>query len=86
MHTCDNPACVNPEHLRVGTQADNMRDKASKRRCGVTGKLTPDQVRAIRNACTESEKRQFIADRFGVSVNTIYDIQRRKTWRHLDDD
>jgi len=37
MHLCDNPPCVNPDHLRIGTQAENMHDKISRGRCGMGG-------------------------------------------------
>lgn len=56
MHTCDNPPCVNPAHLRVGTCADNMRDKSVKgrnpgnptRSGGLPAKWTPEIVAAMR--------------------------------------
>lgn len=87
-HRCDRPACINPDHLFLGTQADNMRDMAHKgRRLGVKAlfgerhgmaKLSNADVRAIRAAtCTQAE----LARRFGVSAGTINMILRGKTWR-----
>lgn len=49
LHSCDNPPCCNPAHLFLGTQADNMRDMAAKRR-GNTVKLAPGDADAIRRA------------------------------------
>ena len=52
MHTCDNPGCVNPKHLRLGTQSDNCLDRERKGRGSAATaahtKLTPEQVLAIR--------------------------------------
>lgn len=50
MHKCDNPPCVNPAHLSLGTHADNMKDAAQKGRLGVKGKLSIYTIRAIRAA------------------------------------
>src|SRR5688572_7229928 len=62
MHLCDNPPCVNPEHLRVGTQLENRRDAVNKDRQakGVdvgTSKLKPEQVLEIRRSVELGERR-----------------------------
>lgn len=81
-HSCDMPACVRPDHLFLGTQADNLRDMARKGRRArgeklPQSKLTSDYVRAIRNASgTHAE----IAIRFGVSRPTISRAIAKKTW------
>lgn len=85
MHTCDNPACINPAHLRLGTQADNIADRNAKGRQakGVThssNKLTPDQVLQIRNS---KEDRHKLAKLYGVTAQSISDIRLNKTWKHL---
>ena len=86
-HTCDNPKCVNPDHLFVGTRADNMADMAAKSRgSGAKGeancnsKLTPAKVQAIR-ADTRSQRK--IAADYGVSNQTINMICRRLIWKHV---
>lgn len=86
-HRCDDPACVNPEHLELGTQKDNCADKVSRNRCNAKAgsahsntSLTENDVREIR---ASSESRKALALRFGVHYMTICDIIWRRTWTHI---
>lgn len=85
MHSCDNPACVNPEHLSAGTRTDNMRDAVRKgrmRRGESHGraKLVDADVIAIRES---SELQRVLALRYGVRQTTISKIKRGQKWSHL---
>ena len=85
-HTCDNPACVNPEHLLAGTHQDNVADRISRGRtaCGevhVNAKLTEDIVRSIRAAVREDNKQ--LAARYGVNEQCISKIKNFRTWKHV---
>jgi uncharacterized UBP type Zn finger protein len=89
-HTCDNPLCINPHHMFLGTQADNVRDMVRKgRRARTTGennpksKLTNDQVYKIRELVTGKNDQQ-IADLFNVSKTTICAIRNNKIWTELN--
>lgn len=77
-HACDNPSCVNPEHLFLGDNSSNMRDCASKGRIN-TAKLTPSDVIEIRNS---REPVSLLAQRFGVTGATISAVKRGIT--HID--
>lgn len=84
LHKCDNPPCCNPEHLFLGTQADNMNDMASKGRSGKGGqnaKVTPDQVRAIRS---DPRKHHIIAAEYGLKRMAILKIKHRQSWVEVD--
>ena len=70
-HTCDNPPCVNPSHLFVGTNGDNAKDAQSKDRLG---RLTNDQVRAIRREAAAGVPRYVSAERHGVAPSTVSNI------------
>lgn len=94
LHTCDNPPCVNPDHLGVGTAKDNSSDASRKGRLngrpnrpkGEQNKshvLTEDQVRFIRDARAAGESRRFLAEMFGVSRNEISRVTTRRLWKHL---
>ncbi|HEX4571515.1 MAG TPA: hypothetical protein VH184_13880, partial [Dongiaceae bacterium] len=78
------PACVNPDHLFLGTPSDNMADRDAKGRQArgedFGRKLTEGDVSAIRAATGTLEE---IGARFGISFQTVSDIKRRITWRHL---
>lgn len=89
-HKCDNPQCVNPDHLFVGSQADNMADMTAKgraRKRGLKGeqhnlaKLTESAVRKIRSSKKSAAE---IAEEFGVSRTTVYDVRNRRIWTHID--
>jgi hypothetical protein len=87
LHSCDNPACVNPRHLFLGTHADNMADMRVKGRASSkpgsknpNSKLTEQQVRAIVSSPKLSPE---LAKEFGVTVQRINQIRRGLGWRHL---
>ena len=86
-HKCDVRNCINPGHLFLGTQADNIADMVKKKRDrhprgSVHGraKLTEADIYAIR---ASAGVQQDIADLYGVEQATISSIKRRKIWRHL---
>jgi hypothetical protein len=89
LHNCpgaDNPACVNPAHLWLGTQADNSRDASNKGqiRCGDARSdtcLTGEQVREIRARGINAAE---AAREYSVSQTTAYRVIHRRTWKHLD--
>jgi HNH endonuclease len=81
LHHCDNSSCFNPDHLWLGTHAENIADAARKGRMGK--KLTPEDVWEIRRKLKLGETQAKLADDFGVSKATIGHIGRRETWTHL---
>lgn len=88
MHLCDNPPCVRPDHLRLGTHADNVADKVSKGRQakGVdNGRavLDPDKVRRVRSMATAGMNPHAIGKVFGVDRKTIVYILAGQTWRDV---
>jgi hypothetical protein len=90
-HTCDNPSCVNPNHLFLGTDLDNNRDMMQKGRGrqpigenAANSKLTEDEVRKIREVYTSGETCWAKLGRmFGTSAENVSIIVQRKTWRHV---
>lgn len=87
-HTCDNPPCVNPHHLLVGTDADNSRDmvdrgRSSRGELHAHAKLTDEIVLEIRARLESGEQGKDVAARYGISRAAVSRIGSRKTWRHL---
>ena len=92
MHSCDNPRCVNPSHLSVGTHSENTMDSVRKGRwkaippmhCGEdqhNSKLTTEDVIFIRDRLDIPSKE--LAERFGTSIGSIQRVRSRKTWKHV---
>ena len=88
-HKCDNPLCVNPRHLFLGTQKDNMRDAMAKRRHASgerhgNARLTDEAVRAIRQLHSSGKHTYSALGRqFGVHETVIANIVKRLSWRHV---
>jgi len=88
LHSCDNPSCVNPDHLFLGTHADNMADKARKGRSNLgekhpLAKLTEVEVREIRELARNGVSQTEIAVQFEVLPNAISRIVNRIRWKHV---
>ena len=92
MHDCDNPACINPNHLRVGTRSQNMADCHARGRSRIpapslrgeangAAKLTASAVDEIRRLLAEGMTQRSVGERFGVSQSTISKIKMRKAWK-----
>jgi hypothetical protein len=86
LHKCDVPSCVNPDHLFLGTQADNMRDRDAKGRTamgerGGGSKLTVSGVLEIRREIASGADQRGLARRHGIHYTTIRRIATGRTWR-----
>lgn len=85
LHKCDNPPCVNPGHLFLGTRSDNMNDCSAKGRMlngekNHNARLTIGDVVIIRSS---ARARRALGKEFGVSVTTISNIQNGNSWKHV---
>ncbi|RLB66252.1 MAG: hypothetical protein DRH08_06660 [Deltaproteobacteria bacterium] len=92
-HSCDNPACVNPEHLLAGTQADNMKDMVDRRRWGDpreyerrygNAHMSPKEALEAKLMLAAGYPHTDIAEKFGVHKASISHMSRGKTWEGLD--
>lgn len=85
LHRCDNPPCVNPGHLFLGTHADNVADCESKGRRNYIRrvKLTAEIVRDVRRRAEAGAMQRSLARELGVSETTISHIVLRRTWQHV---
>jgi len=83
LHRCDTPACVNPDHLFLGSQRENMRDCVTKGRLAINrnkAKVTEEQVRAIR---ADTRRHHIIAADYGLKRNAVWKIKHRRSWAHV---
>jgi hypothetical protein len=85
LHSCDNRRCVEPAHLRYGTHAENMADRAARDRTARgerhgQHKLSADAVREIRGRVASGEKQSDLAHEFGVYFSTVWKVVHGETW------
>lgn len=88
LHSCDNPACVNPDHLRLGTQRDNMGDMALRNRSSHGERkrnaiFTDNLIRIIREAAAYGHRQRAIARYFRCHHKSINSIVNRTQWKRV---
>jgi len=79
-HHCDNRKCVNPDHLFVGTQQDNMTDAMHKNMARRTSGLTAKDVAEIRREYAPRPSMRQLAAKYNVTQTTIWHIVHNMTW------
>ena len=91
-HKCDNPRCINPQHLLLGTQMENVQDRVKRGRDALgeangLAKLTAQDVLFIRSHYTRGRGKPYntvaLGRMFNVSPRNISDIIHRETWKHI---
>ena len=87
LHSCDDPGCVNPEHLHLGDHFMNMREAFDRGRIlrrndkRHNDKLTKEKAMKIRDLHQAGKSKKHIASQFGVTPQTIGNVVNNKTWR-----
>lgn len=81
-HKCDVKACINPNHLFLGTPKDNTQDMIKKGRIKITSKITEKQVKQIKKRLRK-EKGRDLAKEYGISPQTICDINKGRIWKNV---
>ena len=87
-HTCDQPLCVNPSHLRVSTHISNMRDMVQRKRHmfgekSVVAVLTEKQCLSIIERTSQGATVRGLAREMGIARSTLNKVAKGYTWRHL---
>lgn len=81
-HSCDNPACCNPDHLRFDTRFSNVQDMDSRGRRSVpNARLTPDQVITMRTRRANGAPQTILTRDYGISAAYVSEIVRGRTWK-----
>lgn len=91
LHKCDNPPCINLEHLFLGTQVDNIMDCKAKGRNKTSRNVGVKQWKAKIDEATAREIKSLkgaaplrvLGERFGMSKQAIWDIQNGRNWKHI---
>jgi len=90
LHSCDNPKCINPEHLRIGTHADNGqdmrdRDRSAKHHGEKNGMAVLNEERAteVVELVAQGATRRGVAKQLGVSPGSVRNILKGETWSHI---
>jgi hypothetical protein len=86
MHTCDNPECINPKHLRLGTPKENTEDMIRKNRKPIGEEVMNSKLTELQVVKIYSDPRSLLtlANEYGVSKKTILNIKQGKNWKHLN--
>lgn len=84
-HKCDNPMCINPNHMITGSHKENVQDRVERNRSAkgeVNGrsKITEEDVRYIR---ASKETKAFLSKKFGVDPKVIYNVQNFLSWKDV---
>jgi hypothetical protein len=88
LHSCDNPSCVNPDHLSVGTAKNNSQQMAERGRSTLgstnpSAKLDEGKVLEMRQLIANGVQQNDVAQQYGVSKAAVTKIHFRRTWSHI---
>lgn len=88
LHSCDNPPCCNPKHLREGTAKENTQDaieRGQMQRGERNGRarLTTETVKEMKNLYRQGSTIRMVAGVFGITYKNAQDVQSGRTWKHV---